>query len=216
MLPELQVSSFEGADVCAACEQESCTVIDDDVVAEVTSKAVVEVIAEEAPQESSVAREDCIFGCFSPRARSCSSPQPALPDVSECEDITVIMPPVMQIMPDLQELCGEPSPSPLSMVPQQVDSLETSMVASTPPFHFVARSVKVNKVDTLASSSDVLFTKELCSLLISLEAAIPGSAKEIASILTDKATMGKIKKVKEYLRSKRKMCGAARKAHTVN
>jgi CO dehydrogenase/acetyl-CoA synthase alpha subunit len=62
----------------------------------------------------------------------------------------------------------------------------------------------------------VLFAKELCSLLINLEAAIPGSAKEIANILTDKASLGNIKKVKEYLRSKRKKCGVARKAHTVN
>jgi hypothetical protein len=86
----------------------------------VTSKAAVEAIAEEAPQKSSVVGEDCIFGCFSPRARSYLSPQPALPGVSKCEDITVTMAPVMQIMPDLQELCGEPSPSPLPMVQQQL------------------------------------------------------------------------------------------------
>jgi hypothetical protein len=59
--------------------------------------------------------------------------QPAMPVGSQPEDIVVIMAPVMQIMPELQTLCGEPSPSPLSMVQQQLDSLGTSSVVSTPP-----------------------------------------------------------------------------------
>jgi hypothetical protein len=45
-----------------------------------------------------------------------------------------------------------------------------------------------------------------------LEAAIPGSGKEIASLLTKKATMGNIKKVKEYLMRNSKKSGAAAKA----
>jgi hypothetical protein len=102
------------------------------------------------------------------------------------------------------------------MVPQQVDSFMTSMVASTPPLDFVARSVKFDEVDALASNSETLFVKELCSLLISLEEAIPGSDKEIASLLTDKAMMRNIKKVKEYLRSIKNKKGIAKKAHKVN
>jgi hypothetical protein len=53
-----------------------------------------------------------------------------------------------------------------------------------------------------------LFSKELCNLLVSLVAACPGSSKDIASLLSEKATMGKIKKVKDYLKSNRKESGA--------
>jgi hypothetical protein len=45
-----------------------------------------------------------------------------------------------------------------------------------------------------------------------LEVTFPGSGKEITSILLEKATVGKIKKVKDYLKSKRKTSGTARKA----
>jgi hypothetical protein len=62
--------------------------------------------------------------------------------------------------------------------------------------------------------SEDLFEKELCDLLITLEAAIPGSSKEIASILSEKATGDKIKRVKEYLRGKSKKSNATRKAST--
>jgi hypothetical protein len=58
---------------------------------------------------------------------------------------------------------------------------------------------KVNEADVL--SSETLFAKELCDLLVNLEAAILGSSKEIASILIEKAMMGKVKKVKAYLSS---------------
>jgi hypothetical protein len=95
LLPELQVGFFERG----ACERESSTVVDDDVVAEVMSIAIVEAIVEEDLVELSVVWEDCIFSCFSPRSRSCSSSQPALPIVSECKDISVIMAPVMQMIP---------------------------------------------------------------------------------------------------------------------
>jgi DNA-binding CsgD family transcriptional regulator len=43
-----------------------------------------------------------------------------------------------------------------------------------------------------------------------------GSSEEIASLLLDKATMGKIKKVKGYLRSIRKKRGAAREVEATD
>jgi hypothetical protein len=69
---------------------------------------------------------------------------------------------------------------------------------------FVVSCDKVNETAVFAPSADVLFANELCNLLVSLEAAYPGSCKEISSILSQKATFCKIKKVKEYLKSKSK------------
>jgi hypothetical protein len=99
------------------------------------------------------------------------------------------------------------------MVHLQVNSVGISV--STPPrvdlsqpFDFVDLGRRVNEKDAL--SSVVLFAKELCDLLVSLEAAIPGCGKEIASILTEKATMGKVKKVKAYRHNKSMKSGATR------
>jgi hypothetical protein len=61
----------------------------------------------------------------------------------------------------------------------------------------------------------VVFAKELFDLLVSLEAASPGSAKEIACLLSEKPTGNKVKKVMEYLRSKSKKNGTTRKASAV-
>jgi hypothetical protein len=80
------------------------------------------------------------------------------------------------------------------------------------PLDFVGSGDKVNETTDLAPSSDVLFATELYNLLVSLEVTFPGSGKEITSILLEKATVGKIKKVKDYLKSKRKTSGTARKA----
>jgi hypothetical protein len=102
-----------------------------------------------------------------------------------------------------------------------VDSLGVSVVAPTTPsvgldqpFDFVDRVGRSNVAVALAPSSDALFAKELCNLLVSLEAASPGSGKEIASLLSEKATTGKIMKVKEYLKSISKKSGVLRKAPT--
>jgi hypothetical protein len=188
-------------------------VVDDDAVAAVASKTGDEAIDDTAHVESDmVGEEECFFGCFSPRASP--SPQPDVLVGSECEDIDVIMP-VIQIMPDLQELCEGLSP-PLSMVHLQVDSLVTSEVASTPPL--VEASCcgdKVIESSALAPNSDALFARELGDLLARLEAASPGSSKEIARLLEDKSSRGKIQKVKEYLKSRSRKSGATRNKSAV-
>jgi hypothetical protein len=121
-------------------------------------------------------------------------------------------------------MCGEPYPSPhLSTVEHRLDSLGTSLVISTPPLvdlrrplDFLDCDVKVNEAGALAPNSEALFAEELCNLLVSLEAAIPRSGKEIASLLMKKAIMGDIKKMKEYLKCKSKKSGAAKKAPRVD
>jgi hypothetical protein len=58
-------------------------------------------------------------------------------------------------------------------------------------------------------------SRELRDLVASLEAAIPGSSKEIACLLAEKTSGGKIQKVKEYLRNKRKKSGITTMESTV-
>jgi hypothetical protein len=53
--------------------------------------------------------EACLYGKFSPRARPSLSPLPVVHVASKSKDINGVMTSVMQIMPELQEICGEPA-----------------------------------------------------------------------------------------------------------
>jgi hypothetical protein len=55
-------------------------------------------------------RKKCLYGGFSPRARPCPLSQPEVLAAFESEDIVGITTPVLVIMPELQELCGESAP----------------------------------------------------------------------------------------------------------
>ena len=123
---------------------------------------------------------------------------------SESEEIIAGMAPVMTVMPELQELCQESSP-PLSMMHLEVDSLGSSAMTSMP--QALEPQQPLVFIDT-----EVLFAKELCDLLVSLEAASPGYGKEIACLLSRKDPGSKVMKVKEFLRSKCRKSGASRKA----
>jgi hypothetical protein len=97
----------------------------------------------------------------------------------------------------------------------QVVSLGTSMVASTSPFMEPSHlGDKVDDTSALALNSEAI-SRELRDLVAGLEAAIPGSSKEIACLLTEKTSGGKIQKVKEYLRNKRKKSGVRTMDSTV-
>jgi hypothetical protein len=144
-------------------------------------------------------------------------------------EATEVATPVLQIMPELQELCGESS----VVLPMELGSLEALTVAmspSPPPSetcrppalvesgefdasaalssvsigHVVPLSNEVAEASVLAPNSDALFAKELSDLLVSLEAAIPGYGMEIASVLAGKASKDIVRKVEKSLRSKRK------------
>jgi hypothetical protein len=145
--------------------------------------------------------EEGLYGGFSPRARPSPMPRPNVSDANESEVANGLMALMMLIMPELQELCGESVPPP-SMLHKEVDSFGSSEVA------YATLSLEASQ----SLVSEDLFAKELCDLLITLEAAIPGSSKEIASLLSEKATGDKIKRVKEYLRGKSKKSNATRKA----
>jgi hypothetical protein len=112
------------------------------------------------------------------------------------------MTPVMQIIPELQELCGQTFP-PLLMAHLHVESIGTFAVASAPPAEPGLVGEKGIEVGALVPTSQALFATELCDLLARLEVAIPGTSKKIACILAENTSRDKVQKVKEYLRSKK-------------
>jgi hypothetical protein len=106
-------------------------------------------------------------------------------------------------MPELRELCGESS----VVLPVELRSFEASVVAMTPsppPLRPCQAPAIVDSGGVLAPNSEALFGKELCDLLVSLEAASPGYGMKIACVLAGKASEDIIKKVEKSLRSKRK------------
>jgi hypothetical protein len=91
-----------------------------------------------------------------------------------------------------------------------VDEVEAAgMLAHVPGSCLVDEVVEAS---VLAPNSKVLGAKELCDLLVSLEAACLGYGKEIACVLTGDASEGIIRKVEKYLRRTRKIRGVRRKA----
>jgi hypothetical protein len=112
----VHIGSLESVDLssCESTVHELFAVVEDDAVSMMVSKACDEAIVGNTLEESSVVGEECHFGCFSPRVGSCMSQQPHVSVGSGCEDNDRIMTPVMQIIPELQELCSQTSP--LSMV----------------------------------------------------------------------------------------------------
>ncbi|KAM0891486.1 hypothetical protein ACQ4PT_026382 [Festuca glaucescens] len=167
-----------------------------------------------------------LYGCFSPRVNDSPLSLPLVPSIAEGEAISVVMASVLQTMPELQELCGSPS-LPLSKVvlpatscvipnsPMLGEKLEVNS-----PEHSDVASVTIPPPPT--HNSDVLFTKELCDLLSSVEIAIPGCGRAIAFLLTGTSTKGKSKKVgdcpqttirkEKSIRCKDKKFDATRKA----
>jgi hypothetical protein len=68
------------------------------------SLAQASLLLDSTQQKSSVVEEEHLHGCFSPRGCPCTSPQPA----SESNGMGEIMAPLLQITPELNELCGDP------------------------------------------------------------------------------------------------------------
>jgi hypothetical protein len=141
--------------------------------------------------------------------------------------IAEVVAPVLQIMPELEEFCGEPSvvrPLEVGTLGALAVALAPSPPLSSEPPAFVDRgdleafatlshvtsrpvvslSDEVSEVDMLASNFEDLFGKEICDLLVGLEADFPGYGKEIASVLTGKASDDITRKVEKSLRSKKK------------
>jgi hypothetical protein len=152
-----------------------------------------------------------LYGCFSPRvgdSSPLSSALPSVPSTTEGEAIATVVPPVLEIMPELQELC-ESTVLPLSVEHVKVDSPtalilpERSYVVSTP----------VGPLPTL--SPDALFAKELCDVVSKLEVAIPGCGRAIACLLTGTAIKGNGKKVDDSPRKEKSIKGKHKKSGTI-
>ncbi|KAI5019940.1 hypothetical protein ZWY2020_044828 [Hordeum vulgare] len=81
-------------------------------------------------QVVSVNEEVGIYGDLSPRATTCWLPLPVVSTASRSEVVVEVVPLVLQIMPELQKFCGEPTP-PISMVlPEETRSLGADLTMS--------------------------------------------------------------------------------------
>jgi hypothetical protein len=132
-----------------------------------------------------------LYGCLSPHVgviSSVLSALPLVPSATEGEAIDDVVAPVLQVMPDLQELCANPC-LPLSVECVKVDS---SVILCFPE----GSDVTSTSISTIVGSYlDALFAKELCDVLISLEATVPGCGRAIACLLTGSTIKSKSKKV---------------------
>jgi hypothetical protein len=91
---------------------------------------VVTPLAE--PHAGHMAKEKAdLYGCLSPRGRPNTSPLPIVSPTAESEAIARVVALVLQIMPELHELCEEPV-LPMSVVHQMVDSPEASTASTVP------------------------------------------------------------------------------------
>jgi hypothetical protein len=132
-----------------------------------------------------------LYGCLSPRVGSSFlslSAMPSMPSSIEGEAIAVVVALMLQIMPDLQEICASSS-LPLSGEHVKMDSLVT--LCSRDPSDVISAPIP----PTSALSPDALFAKDLCDVLSKLEAAIPRYGRAIACLLTGLAIKSKGKTV---------------------
>jgi hypothetical protein len=134
-----------------------------------------------------------LYGCFSPRIGDAPSSL-SVSSAVEGKAIAEVVAPVLQIMPELQELGASPD-LPLTVehvkvdVPTTLSLPKQSDVAPTPippsPPH----------------SPDALVAEEICDLLSRLDVLIPGLGRSIACLLTGTPLKGKIEKVGDGLRT---------------
>jgi hypothetical protein len=123
--------------------------------------------------------------------------------VPESAVIAEVVAPVLHVMLELQELCGESS----VVLPMELGFLEASavsMTSSPPTLKPCQAPAIVDSGDVLGPNSETLFGKELFDLLVSLEAASPEYGIDIACVLAGKTSEDIIKKMEKSLRSKRK------------
>jgi hypothetical protein len=116
------------------------------------------------------------------------------------EGIDGILAPVLQITPELGELCGESPLIPSMALPLELGSLGSSeaLAVATAPSQPQSPPYVDNGV--LTHNAEALFARELSGLLASLEAASPGYGKDIDCVLAGKASDDIIRKVEKSLR----------------
>jgi hypothetical protein len=121
--------------------------------------------------KSSLVEEEHLHGCFSPRGSPCTSPQPA----SESDGMGEILAPLLQITPELNELCVEPSMVLVSTTPSPppseacqsfalVDSGGLDASDSLPSLaigHVESLCDEIAEIGVLAPNSEALFLKRV-------------------------------------------------------
>jgi hypothetical protein len=161
-----------------------------------------------------------LYGCLSPRGRPSTSSLPIVSPTAESEAITRVVAPVLQIMPELHELCEEPV-SPMSVVHQMVDSPEATVplphaLSPLEPSQTLSSVEREGLDDIVVHSTEsigqvvsvggnvvvsgvvapipgALFAKKLYDFLVNLEADEPSSGKTIGCLLKERERRNKSK-----------------------
>ena len=163
------------------------------------------------PEIGSIDEEPgCFFGDFSPRAPHATP-----------SDLEKVVAPVGQLLAELHEPCAKSA----TVLPMELGTLESLAVdigpssplseSCQPPACMDSGALvasvtlsslgdQVDETVVMMSNSEALFGKELCDLLVDLEAVCPGYGKDIASILTGEASEDVIMKVEKSLCRRRK------------
>jgi hypothetical protein len=124
-----------------------------------------------------------------------SQPRVSKHSIDEGEPIARDVPPVLHIMPELEERCASMA-LPLSVV--ELTKVDSSTTLISPERAVVTTS---SIPPSTTHTSDALLAKEVCDLLSGLETAIPGLGRAIACLLTGTPIKGKCKKVSDYPRT---------------
>ena len=140
-----------------------------------------------------------LYGPFSPRVEDVSSSlfvMPSVQSTAEGEAIAAVVDPVLQIMPELRDLCAS-SALPLSLSMDHTKGDLSAALGSSERSDVISAPIPPSP----GHNPDALFAKELCDLLSSVEAACPGSGRAIACLLTGTKIKGRSKKVKDCHRT---------------
>jgi hypothetical protein len=128
-----------------------------------------------------------LYGYFPPHVGDILSAFLSISSTTKGEVITTIMPPVLVVMPELQEPCASPA------LPFSVDHVKVDLpITLSSPTHSDVASDPVSPSPAL--NPDALFTTELCDLLNSLEAAIHGCGRAIDCLLMVTSIKGKARR----------------------
>ena len=154
----------------------------------------------------------CCFGEFSPRAQNARS------SVLRTAVLTKVVAPAVEILSEPHDPFGilsvglsselgsleplavgmAPSPSPPESC-KLLSSVDSEGLVGSVTFSSLSDQA-VGETNILAPNSESLFGKDICDLLVDLEAACPGYGKDIASVLAGTAAGGVVMKVEKSLR----------------
>jgi hypothetical protein len=113
--------------------------------------------------------------------------------------VSSVILPMELVSSEALEVATTPSPPPSGPCQSSAIVDSGALDASVTTANVVSLSDEIDKAGVLAPNSEALFGKEICNLLVSLEAASPGYGKELPCVLSGKASKELIKKMEKSL-----------------